>query len=555
MSKVIKYKSDMTEKLLSGIDKTVDLVAQTMGPVASNVVISRKFGSPRITKDGITVINAVEFDDEVENTAASLIKEASAKTNREAGDGTTGTAVLLREIYKNGLAHIVAGGNKIQIRNGIQKAADEVVRILKESSTNISDKESIRQVAKISSNQSDEIADVLADVFDKMGTRGVIKVETGTTTETVSKIVSGCQYDVGYLSPYFCTNEKMEADLDSPFVVFCGKKLSNLNEMLPLLQSASQAGKPLFIMCEDMEGEALATIIFNRMKGFQVCVVKSPSYGENRKRILEDLAILTGAQVISDETGVRIENAQIGTPQGAMIVGQAKRIIVTRDSTTIISTDAENPELEARIKQLDAQIDNEKDEYVREKLEERRSKLTGGVAVISVGGKTESEMKEKKDLVDDAFSAVKASLKDGIVAGGGIALVKAQKKLMDGATAKNNEKLRTLIGDEAIGAKVLINSLSAPLMTIVKNSGRSGEVVLDKINSTSDGNENWGYDVLNDKYCNVVEAGIIDPTSVIISEVQNASSIAGLLLTSVGAIVDVPEKSEAKQPPAAPGFM
>ena len=557
MSKVIKYKSDMTEKLLSGINKTVDLVAQTMGPVASNVVISKKFGSPRITKDGITVINAVEFDDEIENTAASLIKEASAKTNTESGDGTTGTAVLLREIYKNGLAHIVAGGNKIQIRNGIQKAANEVVRILKRNSKSISDKESIRQVAKISSNQSDEIADVLADVFDKMGTRGVIKVETGTTTETVSKIVSGCQYDVGYLSPYFCTNEKMEADLDNPFVVFCGKKLSNLQEMLPLLQSASSAGKPLFIMCEDMEGEALATIIFNRMKGFQVCVVKSPSYGENRKRILEDLAILTGAQVISDETGVKIENAQIGTPQGAMIIGTAKRIIVTRDSTTIISAGDENPELAARINQLDAQIENEKDDYVREKLEERRAKLTGGVAVISVGGKTESEMKEKKDLVDDAFSAVKASLKNGIVAGGGIALVKVYQEL-------KNEVLdpvfvESLQGDEEIGARILIDSLCAPLKTIVNNSGRSGDVILNNImskyGSEVDSEQNYGYDVLNDKYCNVVDAGIIDPTSVIISEVQNASSIAGLLLTSVGAIVDVPEKTDSKAAPAAPSYM
>lgn len=539
MAKVIKYDTDVSEKLLSGVEKTTAIVSKTMGPVASNVIIS-EYGSPRITKDGITVIRAVEFKDKFENAAAQLIREASDKTNTQAGDGTTGTAVLLESIFRNGLKHTNVGGNKIQIRNGIAKAANKAIELIKMSAKPISTKEEIRNVAKISSNHSDEIADVLADVFDKIGIRGVIKVEEGNTTETVSNIVDGCQYDEGYISPFFCTNDKMEADLDNPFTVFINKKLSNVQEMLPMLQAVSQAGKPLFIMCEDMEGEALNTIVMNKLRGFPVCVVKSPSYGDNKKAILQDLAILTHSTVVDESTGVRVEDALPGTP----IVGTAKRIIVTKDNTTIIGGSATKQELAERIKSLDVQIENCKEDYDREKLEERRAKLEGGVAVISVGGKTKSELKEKKDLVDDAFNAVKAALKNGIVAGGGVALLKLQKTLDKWLSDEMN-----YTGDEAIGARIFIDSLSAPIKTILKNAGESADVIVSNIVDIDCNNyETYGYDVLNKKYCDLVENGIIDPASVIISEVDNASSIAGILLTTSAAVIDVPEEKTCNAP-------
>ncbi len=539
MAKVIKYDTDVSEKLLSGVEKTTAIVSKTMGPVASNVIIS-EYGSPRITKDGITVIRAVEFKDKFENAAAQLIREASDKTNTQAGDGTTGTAVLLESIFRNGLKHTNVGGNKIQIRNGIAKAANKAIELIKQSAKPISTKEEIHNVAKISSNHSDEIADVLADVFDKIGIRGVIKVEEGNTTETVSNIVDGCQYDEGYISPFFCTNDKMEADLDNPFTVFINKKLSNVQEMLPMLQAVSQTGKPLFIMCEDMEGEALNTIVMNKLRGFPVCVVKSPSYGDNKKAILQDLAILTHSTVVDESTGIRVEDALPGTP----IVGTAKRIIVTKDNTTIIGGSASKEELAERIKSLDVQIDNCKEDYDREKLEERRAKLEGGVAVISVGGKTKSELKEKKDLVDDAFNAVKAALKNGIVAGGGVALLKLQKVLDRWLASVENEEFN---GDEAIGARIFIDSLSAPIKTILKNAGESADVIISNI--TDDRccapSADYGYDVLNKKYCDLVENGIIDPASVIISEIDNASSIAGILLTTSAAVIDVPEEKSS----------
>ena len=537
MAKVIKYDTDVSEKLLSGVEKTTAIVSKTMGPVASNVIIS-EYGSPRITKDGITVIRAVEFKDKFENTAAQLIREASDKTNTQAGDGTTGTAVLLESIFRNGLKHTNVGGNKIQIRNGITKAANKAIELIKESAKPISTKEEIRNVAKISSNHSDEIADVLADVFDKIGIRGVIKVEEGNTTETVSNIVDGCQYDEGYISPFFCTNDKMEADLDNPFTVFINKKLSNVQEMLPMLQAVSQAGKPLFIMCEDMEGEALNTIVMNKLRGFPVCVVKSPSYGDNKKAILQDLAILTHSTVVDESTGIRVEDALPGTP----IVGTAKRIIVTKDNTTIIGGSATKQELAERIKSLDVQIENCKEDYDREKLEERRAKLEGGVAVISVGGKTKSELKEKKDLVDDAFNAVKAALKNGIVAGGGVALLNLKGQLEYWLSAHGEKELPA---DQSIAARIFIDSLDAPIKTILKNAGESADVIISKITSCDDGSDcspNYGYDVLNKKYCDLVENGSIDPASVIISEVDNASSIAGILLTTSAAVIDVPEE-------------
>lgn len=543
MSKEIKFNTDVTAKLLSGVEKTTEIVSQTMGPVAANVIIS-EYGSPRVTKDGITVIRSVEFKDKFENIAAQMIKEASEKTNQQSGDGTTGTAVLLKSIFSNGLKYVTVGGNKIQIRNGINKAANKVVELLTQSSKSISTRDEIYNVAKISSNHSDEIATVLSDVFDKIGIKGVIKVEKGNTVDTYSNIVDGCQYDVGYISPFFCTNDKMEADLDNPFTLFCSKKLSNISEMIPMLQAVSETHRPLFIMCDDMEGEALQTIIMNKLRGFPVCVVKSPSYGDNRKAILEDLAILTNSQVVSEETGVNIKDA---IPNGC-ILGTAKRIIVTKDATTIISNSNTQENVKVRVNQLDKLIELASDDFDREKLEERRAKLEGGIAVIYVGGKTESELNEKRDLVDDAFNAVKAAIKNGIVAGGGIALLKLKNKLVEWSKSE-----LTLSNDERVGLNILIDSLDAPFNTIIENSGENSAVIQSKI-LTSEINE-YGYDALNRKYCNMIEAGIIDPTSVIISEVENASSIAGLMLTSSAAIVDINDNEQSHTCNCSPSGM
>ena len=542
MSKVIKYDTEVTEKLLSGVRKTTEIVSKTMGPVASNVIID-EYGTPRVTKDGITVIKAVELDDEFENIAAKMIREASDKTNSQSGDGTTGTAVLLEQIFTNGIKQTSRGGNKIQIRNGIKKAADAAIEIVKSSAKTISTREDIKNVAKIASNYSDEIADVLSEVFDKIGTKGVIKVESGNTTETYSKIVDGCQYDVGYISPFFCTNDKMEADLDNPFTLFCEKKLSNIQEMIPMLEAVSKTGKPLFIMCEDMEGEALQTLIMNKLRGFPVCVVKSPSFGDNRKNILQDLGILTHSMPVSDETGVKLESALPGTP----VLGMAKRIIVTKDTTTIIGGSATTDEINTRVKQLDMLIASTTEDYEREKLEERRAKLEGGVAVVYVGGKTESELKEKRDLVDDAFNAVKAALKNGIVAGGGVALLDAYRQLKsaDGTTVNNLE------GDEIVGASIFVDALTAPIKRILRNAGENADLIVEKILEQKE--HDIGYDVLAKKQLNMIESKIVDPASVIISEIDNASSIAGLLLTTAGAIANVKNDAAAPAPSACSG--
>ena len=542
MSKVIKYDTEVTEKLLSGVRKTTEIVSKTMGPVASNVIID-EYGTPRVTKDGITVIKAVELDDEFENIAAKMIREASDKTNSQSGDGTTGTAVLLEQIFTNGIKQTSRGGNKIQIRNGIKKAADAAIEVVKSSAKTISTREDIKNVAKIASNYSDEIADVLSEVFDKIGTKGVIKVESGNTTETYSKIVDGCQYDVGYISPFFCTNDKMEADLDNPFTLFCEKKLSNIQEMIPMLEAVSKTGKPLFIMCEDMEGEALQTLIMNKLRGFPVCVVKSPSFGDNRKNILQDLGILTHSMPVSDETGVKLESALPGTP----VLGMAKRIIVTKDTTTIIGGSATTDEINTRVKQLDMLIASTTEDYEREKLEERRAKLEGGVAVVYVGGKTESELKEKRDLVDDAFNAVKAALKNGIVAGGGVALldVYRQLKSADGTTVNNLE------GDEIVGASIFVDALTAPIKRILRNAGENADLIVEKILEQKE--HDIGYDVLAKKQLNMIESKIVDPASVIISEIDNASSIAGLLLTTAGAIANVKNDAAAPAPSACSG--
>lgn len=536
MSKIIEFDSSIFEKFLDGVKTTTKIVGETLGPLGNNVVLYD--GTyPKITKDGITVLRSVEFDDQISNAAADLIRNASDKTNREAGDGTTGTAILAGSIYENGLKIVSVGGNKIQIRNGIAKAAKRVVEFIEAHKKEISTKEEIRRVAKISSNHSDEIADILADVFDKIGENGTIKVESGNGMEIESKIVEGMSFQQGYVSPMFATNERMECDLDNPYIFIIGKKLSNISEILKPLQVISKTNRPIFIIADTIEGDAISTLVLNKLRGLQVCAVKSPSYGENKKRMLEDIAILTGGNVISEETGVTFESA---LPDSG-VLGTAKRVIVTKDSTTIIGGNGDKESIKNRIEQIKALIYNSSDEFDLKKLRERLAKLDGGVGIISVGAKTEAELLEKKDLVDDAFCACKAAIKSGIVPGGGVTLLLAKQDL----TKFIEDNTGLFYGDELVGAKILRDSLDAPIRKIISNAGESADIIVAKIVENSS-EENNGYDVLNKKFGNMIELGIIDPAQVIISEVNNASSIAGLLLTSSAAIIKEKEKDPPK---------
>lgn len=541
MSKLINYDSEVSEKILSGVKKTAKIVGETLGPLGNNVILSDN-GYTKITKDGITVLKSVEFEDQYENVAAQLLREASDKTNTQAGDGTTGTCILAESIYKNGLKHCIAGGNKIQIRNGISHGADYIVKFINSLSKKISTKEEIRQVAKISSNHSDEIADVLADVFSKIGQNGTIKVESGNGTAIESRIVEGMNFDQGYLSPYFVSNDAMECDLDNPFIFIVDKKITNIQEMLVPLQALSQIGKPILVIAENVEGDAISTMVLNKLRGLQICAVKSPSYGQNRKNMLKDIAVLTGGKVISEETGIALKDA---LPDSG-ILGTAKRVVVTKDSTTIIGGLGNEEALKMHIEQLKNQIYNCSDEYDLKKMKERLAKLDGGVGIISVGAKTESELREKKDLVDDAFCACKAAIANGVVAGGGVALLLAKDDFASFIDAHPD----AFSGDEIIGAKVLCDALDAPIRKILENAGESADIIISKlIDESKNGNDNIGFDVLNKKYGDMIDLGIVDPANVIISEVQNGSSIASLLLTTSAAIVE--KKEEKRVDPGA----
>lgn len=545
MSKLINYDTDVSTKILNGVNKTAQIVGETLGPLGNNVILNQN-GYTKITKDGITVLRSVEFSDKHENVAADLLREASDKTNREAGDGTTGTCILAASIYSKGLKHCVAGGNKIQIRNGIVKAANFVEKFINEKmSKSVSSKEEIRQVAKISSNHSDEIADVLADVFDKIGKNGTIKIESGNGTVIDSKIVEGMNFAQGYLSPFFVSNESMECDLDHPYIFIVDKKISNIQEILVPLQELSQLGKPILIIADNVEGDALSTLVLNKLRGLPVCAVKSPSYGQNKINMLHDIAILTGGKVISEETGIALNEAT----STSGILGVAKRVIVTKDSTTIIDGCGSPEAINERIEQLKSMIEKSTDEYDKKKMQERLAKLDGGVGIISVGAKTESELREKKDLVDDAFCACKAAVANGIVPGGGIALLLAKNELYEYTSKNSNE----FIGDEILGAKVLWESLDAPIRKILENAGESADIIMSEIYDNQDENFDFGYDVLNKKFGKMLDLGIIDPSLVIISEVKNASSIASLLLTTSASIVE--EKSEEKTSPMTTPMM
>lgn len=530
--KIITYDSELKSKLLNSVKKTANITKKTMGPKGLNVLLDDRRGA-RVTKDGITVIRSLQFDDPVENTALKFIREASEKTNT-IGDGTTGTCVLAESIFSEGLKNLNFGVNGIHLRNGIQKAANITIDAIKKYSKPVKTHEEIRQVAKISSNHSDEIADVLADTFDKIGENGTIRVEPGNSRVIESKVVEGMVFDSGYLSPYFVTNEAMTVDFENPYILILGKKISNISEILKTLQEVTDAKMPLLIIADGVEGDALATLVLNSLKGnLRSCAVNAPSYGTNKDNMLDDIAIITGGQVVSERTGIAPQDATISSG----ILGRAKRVIVSKDSTTILGGMGDESKVKERIEQLKLQLSSGgTDAWDTKKMQERLAKLDGGVGIISVGANTQAEMLEKRDLVDDAFSACKAAIAGGVVPGGGVALLRAADDLQEYITTHQDY----FNADEVIGAKILHDSLNAPIKTILENAGESVDLIIARLLEEKN-NKQLGYDALNKKYGNMIELGVVDPTNVVIAEIENASSVASLLLTTAAACVVLPE--------------
>ena len=514
----------------AGVDAVADTVKITLGPKGRNVVLDRQFDTPLITNDGVTIAKDVELDDPFENMGASLIKQVSIKTNDVAGDGTTTSAVLAQAIIHEGMKNFAAGANPIMLKKGIAKATDVVVEELKNQSIAVVGRDEIEQVASISAGDA-EIGKLIADAFEKVGRDGVITVEEGKTLDTTLKLSAGMQFDRGYLSPYMSTNmEKMEADLSDCYILITDKRISNVQEILPILEQVVKQGMKLLIVADDIEGEALTTLIVNKLRGTFNCVaVKAPSYGDKRKEILEDIAILTGATVVSEEKGLDLKNATLD------VLGKAKTIKVTKDSTTIVDGYGDKTKLEERKQIIKAQIENTTSSFDKEKLTERLAKLSGGVAVISVGSATEVELKEKKLRIEDALSATKAATEEGIVAGGGIALLQTKKTL--------EKYLEKLDGDERTGAEIVLKALESPIRQIAENSGVDGGVIVFNIESKN--TKNYGYDALNEKYVDMIKAGIVDPTKVTRSAIQNATSVAGTLLTTESLIAEIKEKNGA----------
>jgi chaperonin GroEL len=519
MAKQIIYDSQAKEKILAGVNKLEKAVTMTLGPCGKNVIID-EFGSIHTTKDGVTVAKSITLKDPFENLGANAVKEVAEKSNSNVGDGTTTSTLLAASIYKNGLKHVTFGSNATQIKNGIQDAAEIITEIIEKHSKKIESRKDLERVATVSANGDTKIGTMIADVMDKIGNDGTIKVENGNGTEMTSSIIEGMVIDQTYVSPYMITNsETMEVDLENPFILIANKKLSNFQELLPCLQSVSQTGRPLFIIAEDFSEDVLGTLIMNRMRGgLNSAAIKSPSYGDNRKAILEDIAVLCDASVVADETGVKLEHATIETG----ILGQANRIVVNKENTVIIGGIGSSENVEKRANGIRKQIEACTEEYDREKLQERLAKLTSGIGIISVGATTEAERKELRDRVDDAFSAAKAALRKGIVAGGGVALLKAKKDIQNMIPAVNSEY--------SIGYQILIDSLDKPMKKILENAGIEAGSIIER--SYESDNRNFGYDVTTKAMVDMIEAGIIDPTEVVINEIRNAASIAGLLLTT-----------------------
>ncbi len=525
-AKQMKYEGDARQAILAGVAKLAKAVATTLGPSGRNVIIDKKFGSPQITKDGVTVAKEIELPDPFENMGAQMVREVASKTNDVAGDGTTTATILGEAIYREGLKNVTAGANPQAVKRGIDKAAAAATAAIAKLAKKVSTSDEIAQVATVSANGDTEIGAIIADAMDKVGKDGTITVEDGKTTETTSDVVEGMQFDKGYLSPYFVTSaENMECVLDNPYILIYEKKISNLNDMLPLLQGVAKSGKPLLIIAEDVEGEALATLVVNKLRGtLQICAVKAPGFGDRRKEMLKDIAILTGGQVISEDLGIKLESVTLDQ------LGKAKRVTVDKENTTIVEGAGKSSDIQGRVGEIKHQIETTTSDYDREKLQERLAKLAGGVAVIKVGAQTEAAMKEKKDRVDDALHATRAAVEEGIVAGGGVALVRCQKAVEKCAAE--------LTGDEKIGAEILGRAMEAPLRQLVTNAGLEAALIVEKVKGEKG---NVGYDVASGDFVDLVKAGILDPAKVTRTALQNAASIAGLLLTTECMVTEIPE--------------
>jgi len=534
-AKDVKFSTDAREKMLRGVDILANAVKVTLGPKGRNVVLDKSFGAPRITKDGVTVAKEIELADKFENMGAQMVREVASKTNDLAGDGTTTATVLAQAIVREGAKAVAAGMNPMDLKRGIDLAVDAVVEDIKKRSKKVSTSDEIAQVGTISANGEREIGDMIAQAMQKVGNEGVITVEEAKGLETELDVVEGMQFDRGYISPYFITNaEKMQVELEDPYILLHEKKLSGLQAMLPLLEAVVQSGRPLLIVAEDVEGEALATLVVNKLRGgLKVAAVKAPGFGDRRKAMLEDMAILTGGQVISEDLGIKLENVTLD------MLGKAKKVVITKEETTIVDGAGKKKEIEGRCNQIRAQIEETTSDYDREKLQERLAKLAGGVAVIRVGGATEVEVKEKKDRVDDAMHATRAAVEEGIVAGGGVALLYATKAL---------DKLQPENRDQQVGIDIVRRALQAPARQIAENAGVDGSIVVGKLLESKD--TNWGFDAQEGEYKDLVKAGIIDPTKVVRTALEDAASVAGLLITTEAMIAERPEK---KPTPAAPG--
>jgi chaperonin GroEL len=527
-AKELTFNTEARASLKKGVDKLAEAVKVTLGPKGRNVVIDRKFGSPLITKDGVTVAKEVELEDPIENMGAQMVKEVATKTSDLAGDGTTTATVLAQAIFREGLKNVTAGVNPMALKRGIDKAVDQVVEELKNLSVPTAGKKEIAQIGTISANSDEEIGNLIADAMEKVGKDGVITVEEAKGLETTLETVEGMQFDRGYVSPYFVTDpDRMEAVLEDALILIHDKKISTMKDLLPVLEKVAQMGRPLLILAEDVEGEALATLVVNKLRGtLKVAAVKAPGFGDRRKAMLQDIAVLTGGQVISEEVGFKLENAAVSD------LGRAKRIVIDKDNTTLVDGAGQSEAIEGRIKEIRAAIDKTTSDYDREKLQERLAKLSGGVAVIHVGAATETAMKEKKARVEDALHATRAAVEEGIVPGGGVALLRAQKTLRD---------FKIEDSDEQIGVRIVERALEEPIRQIAMNAGVEGSIVVEKVRTND--TPSYGYNARTDVYENLVDAGVIDPTKVTRTALQNAASIAGLLLTTEAVVTEKPEKN------------
>ncbi len=529
-AKDVRFSTDARDKMLRGVDILANAVKVTLGPKGRNVILDKSFGAPRITKDGVTVAKEIELEDKFENMGAQMVREVASKTNDTAGDGTTTATVLAHSIVKEGAKAVAAGMNPMDLKRGVDLAVAEAVKAIAASSKKIKDLSEVAQVGTISSNGDKSIGQMIADAMQKVGNEGVITVEEAKSLDTELDVVEGMQFDRGYLSPYFITNaEKMVAELDEPHILIHEKKLSSLQPMLPVLEAVVQTGKPLLIVAEDIEGEALATLVVNKLRGgLKVAAVKAPGFGDRRKAMLEDIAILTGGQLIAEDLGIKLENVTL------QMLGHAKRVRIEKENTTIIDGAGAKADIEGRVAQIKAQIEETTSDYDREKLQERLAKLAGGVAVIRVGGATEVEVKEKKDRVDDALNATRAAVEEGIVPGGGVALLRAKAAVA---------KLKSTVSDEQAGINIVLKALEAPIRQIVENAGGEGSIVVGKIQENS--SQTYGFNAQTDEFVDMIQAGIVDPAKVVRTALQDAASVAGLLITTEAMVAELPKDKPA----------